>query len=93
MQCNCSICLRKNAIMSIDYIPPSDFEWIQGEDALVVYHWGDQDVNHYFCRTCGIYPLHDSIYEPGKYRINLGCVDSIDPRQLQIKQFDGKHLL
>jgi hypothetical protein len=93
LQCNCSICIRKNAIMSLDYIAPEHFQLTQGEAALSLYHWGDNDVNHWFCKTCGIYPFHDSIYEPGKYRVNLCCVDGIDPRALEIKQYDGKHLL
>jgi len=93
IQCNCSICIRKNAIMSAEYIQPAQFELIQGEQSLAVYHFGDNDVNHYFCKICGVYPFHDSIYEPGKYRINLGCVDTLEPRNLNISQFDGKHLL
>lgn len=92
LQCNCSICIRKNAIMS-QYIDPKDFVFVKGKDALSCYHWGDKDVNHYFCKHCGIYPFHDTIYEPGKYRINLGCVEDLDPRNLKIDQFDGKGLL
>jgi len=93
LQCNCSICSRKNAIMSTDYIDPENFQLVKGEEALSLYHWGDKDVNHWFCKTCGIYPFHDSIYEPGKYRINLGCVEGVDTRALKIRQFDGKNLL
>lgn len=93
LQCNCSICIRKNTIMSKNYILPEDFEFIQGKKELSVYHWGDKDVNHYFCKNCGVYPFHDSIYDPGKYRANLGCVDSLDPRELNILQFDGKNEL
>ena len=93
LQCNCSICIRKNAIMTTDYVAPENFTLIQGENNLALYHWGDNDVNHWFCKTCGIYPFHDIIYEPGKYRVNLGCIEDIAPRLLQIRQFDGKHLL
>ena len=93
IQCNCSICIRKNAIMSKDYIEPENFKILKGKDALSIYHWGDKDVNHYFCKICGVYPFHDSIYDPGKYRVNLGCVDNIDPRSLFVSQFDGKNEL
>ena len=93
MQCNCSICRRKNALMSKQYFAPEKFELLSGNDALSLYHWGDQDVNHYFCKYCGIYPFHDSIYEPGKYRVNLGCVDELDLGALKIGQFDGANLL
>ncbi len=79
--------------MSANYIEPEDFKLTQGQTTLSVYHWGDKDVNHYFCSNCGIYPFHDSTDEPGKYRINLNCVEGLNPRQLAIQFFDGKHLL
>ena len=79
--------------MSSGHIAPKNFQLLTGQDNLSLYHWGDKDVNHWFCKTCGIYPFHDSIYEPGKYRVNLGCVENIDPRELEIRQFDGKHEL
>ena len=93
VQCNCSICIRKNAVMSQGYIPPLDFTLLTDKAALSVYHWGDNDVNHYFCRHCGIYPFHDTIYEPEKYKVNLGCLDNIDINALAIKSFDGKNQL
>jgi len=47
-------------------------------------------VNHLFCKTCGIYPYHgDSEYG---YRVNLGCVEQIDPLLLEIKVLDGKSM-
>lgn len=93
LQCNCSICIRKNAIMSKQSFAPSAFKLIKGRDDLITYHWGDHDVNHYFCKRCGIYPFHDTCYEPGTYRVNLGCIDEINPRALKITQFDGKNEL
>jgi len=30
---------------------------------------------------------------PGHFRVNLGCVDSIDTFSLEADVFDGKHLL
>ncbi len=79
--------------MSLDYIEPDDFKLIQGSEYLSIYQWGDKDVNHYFCSTCGIYPFHDSIYEPGKYRVNLCSVDELDVRSLELNQFNGKERL
>ena len=93
MQCNCSICIRKNAIMSEHYIDADKFKLLTAPKALAVYHWGDKDVNHYFCQVCGIHPFHDTIYELGKYRINLGCVENLEARTLKIFEFDGKNEL
>lgn len=93
LQCNCSICIRKNAIMSKQTYSANEFTLLSGKDALSTYHWQDHDVNHNFCKHCGIYPFHDTSYEPGNYRVNLGCVEGIEPRELDITQFDGRNEL
>lgn len=93
LQCNCSICLRKNAIMSKQVFDDKSFKLLTGEEALSVYRWQDEDVNHYFCKHCGIYPFHDTSYEPNSYRVNLGCVDEVEPRELNIIEFDGRNQL
>ncbi|MCW8880302.1 MAG: GFA family protein, partial [Kangiellaceae bacterium] len=41
LQCNCSICIRKNAIMSKFSVEPEYFKLIQGKEALSTYHWND----------------------------------------------------
>src|SRR5262249_57496985 len=78
LRCNWSICIRKGAVLSVPYFPPEDID-VEGAEALGVYRFGDHMVNHYFCRTCGIYPFHDVTTKPGHYRVNLGCVDGVDP--------------
>ena len=91
MRCNCSVCRRKNAIMSREYYPPDRFELLSGAEALKIYRFAPNMVNHYFCKHCGIYPFHDPVEQPELgYRVNLGCVDDIDPHDLPIKVFDGR---
>jgi hypothetical protein len=90
VRCNCSMCARKGAVMSSRYFSPEEFEALDGIESLAVYRWGDRMVNHYFCRTCGVYPFHDATTKPGHYRINLGCVDGLDPLTLAIELIDGK---
>lgn len=92
MRCNCSICRRKNALMSRAYYPPADFELLSGADDLVVYRFEPNMVNHYFCQHCGIYPFHDAVDDPELgYRVNLGCVEAIeDPHALPVRVFDGR---
>ncbi|MEM6997164.1 MAG: GFA family protein [Myxococcota bacterium] len=89
VRCNCSICRRKGAVMSEDYVPPDRFETLTGLEQLTRYRWGDTMVNHWFCSVCGIYPFHDAIETPGHYRINLGCVDGVDPLAVQVRFIDG----
>ena len=78
--------------MSKSYFSPDSIQ-ISGLENCSIYHWNDRDVNHYFCRTCGIYPFHDSIYKPGHYRVNLACIDGLDITKLQTTVFDGRDLL
>ena len=89
-KCNCSICVRKGGVMSVKYYPPDEFELLEGREHLSVYHFGDKMVNHHFCRICGVYPFHDAIEKPGHYRVNLGCVDGVDPLALEIEFIDGR---
>ncbi len=89
-RCNCSICRRKGAVVSVKYYPPEDFESVEGLDKLTTYQFGDLDVYHHFCSTCGIYPFHDGPAFPGKYRVNLGCVEGVDAFQIPIELIDGQ---
>jgi len=86
IRCNCSMCIRKGAVMSTSYVPAQ----IEGREALTLYRFGDVTVNQYFCKHCGIYPFHEIIREPGRYRFNLGCVEGVDPLALEIKLIDGR---
>lgn len=76
--------------MSQQYYPADCFKLLHGRDSLAVYRFAPEMVNHFFCTHCGIYPFHDAVENPGIYRINLGCVDEIDPWSLPIKVFDGE---
>ncbi len=88
-RCNCSICTKKGAIMSIPYYAP-DAITIEGIDSLNTYRWGDKMVNNYFCRQCGIHPFHDTTIKPGHYRVNLSCVDGLDCGALAVDWIDGR---
>jgi hypothetical protein len=98
-RCNCSICIRKGIVMSSKYIAPDDFDLLQGKEALAVYQFGDKDVNHYFCKACGICPFNGvasvpATYQgpakPGYRRVNLGCIDGLDPLALKIDIINGR---
>jgi hypothetical protein len=84
--------------MSAKYYPPEDCE-VVGTEFLTLYRFGDEDVNHYFCRTCGISPYHvvravpptyEGSAKPGYHRINLGCVDGLDVFALDVEVIDGR---
>jgi hypothetical protein len=90
LRCNCSICIRKGAVMSSHYFPPEQFELLWGREALSLYQFGDRLVNHWFCKTCGVYPFHDATEKPGHYRVNLGCLQGVDPLAVKVSVVDGR---
>lgn len=89
-RCNCSICIRKGAVMSSQYFPAEDFQPHKDDADLIDYQWNDRVVGHIFCKTCGIYPYHGNA-EYG-YRVNLGCVEGLDPLALEISLIDGRSM-
>ncbi len=93
LRCNCSLCVRKGAMMSSEIIAPENIKIDAGEGAVGLYQFGSKIAKHYFCTRCGIYTFHETIRKPGHFRVNLGCVDGIDPFALEADVFDGKNLL
>ena len=93
-RCNCSLCVRRGAVLSSIYIPDADFTPHADERDLSVYLWNDKVMRHYFCKTCGISTYGAVAGEDGKdrYRVNLGCVEGLDALALDITIIDGKAL-
>ncbi|MDH5424523.1 MAG: GFA family protein [Gammaproteobacteria bacterium] len=92
LRCNCSICRRKGAVMSSFTLSPQELEIKVDNDALGLYQFDTKIAKHHFCKTCGIYPFHETIRMPGHYRVNLGCIDEIDTNALTVDVFNGKSL-
>ncbi len=93
LRCNCSICIRKGALMTNYTIAPAAITITVRDDALATYSFGTEVARHYFCKRCGIYPFHETIRAPGDYRVNIGCVSGVDATQLPGTVFDGATLL
>ena len=93
VRCNCSICKRKGALMSLEAVAPEHFNIDATPEALGLYQFGAQTAKHYFCKHCGIYPFHITARKPGHYRVNLGCIDQVDTLSLPSEIFDGRNLL
>lgn len=92
-RCNCSLCLRRGAVLSWTYIPAVDFTPHDDMRDVGVYLWNEKILNNYFCRTCGIFTyIGDGENDKDGYRVNLGCVQGLDPLTLDITVIDGKSL-
>ncbi len=88
LRCNCSICKRKGAIMSM--VENKNFKIVKGADKLKLYQFHTKVAKHYFCSNCGIYTHHNPRINPSMTGFNLGCVDSIDTFKLDnVKINDG----
>ena len=76
LRCNCSLCKRKGALMSM--VKNEQFKIIKGLEKLKVYQFHTKVAKHYFCSTCGIYTHHHPRSNPAMTGFNIGCIDEID---------------
>ncbi len=76
LRCNCSLCKRKGAIMSM--VENKDFKITKGSEKLSLYQFHTNVAKHYFCSICGIYTHHNPRSNPAMTGFNLGCIDEID---------------
>ena len=81
MRCNCSICKRKGAIMSM--VQNKDFKITKGENNLKLYQFHSKVAKHYFCLTCGIYTHHNPRINPSLTAFNVGCLSDVDTFKFQ----------
>ena len=89
MRCNCSLCKRKGAIMTM--VGHDDLKVIKGQDLIKLYQYHTKVAEHYFCSKCGIYTHsnprsnHDKVY-----MLNVACIEGVKPFELEnIKVNDG----
>ena len=81
LKCNCSICKRRGATMSM--VENEDFKIVKGEDKLKLYQFHTKVAKHYFCSICGIYTHHNPRSNPGMTGFNVGCIDEYDTLNLR----------
>ena len=81
IRCNCSICKRKGAVMSM--VKNEDFRIIKVKYKLKIYQFHSKIAKHFFCSICGIYTHHHPRINPALTGFNLGCVDEINTFELK----------
>ncbi|CAN5228669.1 hypothetical protein BH11PSE2_BH11PSE2_19150 [soil metagenome] len=85
--CDCSLCTKKNAVMT--QVPVDGLTILEGEDALSLYQWNTKVARHYFCSACGIYTFHRKRSLPDHYGVNVFCLDDFDPASLLRRAAEG----
>ena len=88
--CDCSICSRKNALMT--KVHESDFEMLSGHDVLAEYQFHTHTARHHFCSVCGIYTFHRKRVTPDNFGINVHCLDDFDPVGIPVRATIGKEM-
>jgi hypothetical protein len=91
-RCNCSVC-TKLAIAGVQ-VKPEAFTLLSDESALADYEWGGKVAKRYFCRTCGTHCFGRGYLEilGGAFvSINVNTLDDVDPYQLPLVHWDGRH--
>ena len=91
-RCNCSVCTKIAPTAGI--VKPSAFTLLAGENNLGMYEWGAKISQRFFCRTCGVHCFgRGHLAEVGGdyVSINFNCLDDVDPSELTIIYWDGRH--
>jgi hypothetical protein len=91
-RCNCSICSKLAQTGAI--VKPEAFALLQGEGDLSTYAWGGKTATRYFCKHCGVHCFGRGNLPQlgGDYvSINLNALDDIDPREVKVVYWDGRH--
>jgi hypothetical protein len=91
VRCNCSLCRRKGALMT-PVFEAGELKILKGKDALTLYQFNTRAARHYFCKHCGIYPFHQTRKDPQLWRVNIGCLEGVDPYKLEAGVADGASL-
>ncbi len=86
--CDCSICLRKNALMV--KVHESRFVLLQGQEQLTEYRFHTRTARHYFCSVCGIYPFHRKRVTPDFLGVNVFCLHDFDAAGIPVRATIGK---
>lgn len=92
MDCNCSICSRKGALMW--FVPRDKFKLLTPEEDLGTYTFNKHVIKHRFCPNCGIHPFGEGSDPAGMQMaaVNVRCLEGVDFTALPVKHFDGRAL-
>jgi hypothetical protein len=88
--CDCSLCVRRNALMA--KIAEGALVVLQGAELLTLYQWNTRRAKHYFCCRCGVYVFHRKRAAPDHYGVNVFCLADFAPALLPVRATDGANM-
>ena len=88
--CNCSRC--KPMALILAFTSEENFELKQGTENLTEYRFNKKEIQHLFCRTCGVQCFAiGKAPDGGKvFAINANCLDGVDTTELDCERIDGR---
>ena len=92
MRCDCSICRRTGALWTSDTFGPEAVTVEDPGGLLRRYRFGTGVAMHHFCGRCGIHTHVSTRLDPGRFRVNLACVDALDLGSIAVETYDGRAL-
>ncbi len=90
MECNCSICTRKGALMW--FVPREKLHLRTPDDAMATYTFNKHVIAHRFCKTCGIHAYGEGVDPKGNRMaaVNVRCLEGVDLAAIPVHHFDGR---
>ena len=92
MECNCSYCSRKGALLW--FVPRAKFTLETPESDLATYTFNKHVIKHHFCPTCGCAPFGFAPDPKGvpTAAVNVRCLENVDIAAIKRVPFDGRSL-
>lgn len=91
-RCNCSICTKLGVTGQL--VKPAALTVLAGEDQLASYSFRDPNAQRCFCKRCGthVFGRGDLEVLGGPFvSININTLDGIEPNDLHVVYWDGRH--
>jgi hypothetical protein len=89
MDCNCSICQRKGALLW--FVPKTHFALTTPDENAGTYTFNHHHIRHRYCKACGIHPYAEGeMHGTPMAGINLRCLEGIDLDAVPVERFDGR---
>ncbi|OZI34349.1 aldehyde-activating protein [Bordetella genomosp. 10] len=88
--CNCSRCKPMGFVLA--FAPRDKFKLISGAENLTEYRFNTHQIQHLFCRTCGVQGFAYGETKNGDRiaAVNLNCLEGVDARALNPTAVDGR---
>lgn len=90
ISCNCSHCGMKGLLLV--FVPVDSFRLLSGEDSLTEYRFNKKQIEHLFCKECGVQSFSYGADTDGNRMaaINVRCLDSVNVEEVSATPFDGR---